>query len=556
MRTIYRQFKEAALKYKRRPIVHFKRQSRWRSMNYLNFLKRVDQLAEGFRGLGVEKGGRVVIMSENGPDWLASDLALNKLGAISVPIHTTSHKPLINFILADSMSGFFIVSENCLKKHQETICEIAGKVKTIICHRQEGLREDYGKDFIDFDNLLTGSAGAESRLEELSSLIYTSGTTGDPKGVILTNENFLSNAYAALEKITVYPSDVFLSFLPLSHVLERLAGNYIPILSGASIAYATSIKELPKCLKEVKPTIFIGVPKIYENSYEKIINEVEKSNVLIKKLFYSSLNFKSPRLVKIIAEGILYKKIRKSFGGRLRFSISGGASINERVIKFFRKIGIKIIEGYGLTETSPIVTVNLLENFHMGTVGQPLPGVEVKIGEDKEILVRGKNVMRGYWNNPGATGEAITEDGWFKTGDLGFLDREKFLTIIGRKKEIIVTSNGKNISPEKVEAIINLNPLISQCLVVGHKKPFLTCLIVPDKEKIAARAGETLSLNEVIEKEIEMINNHLMSHERVRKVAIIDAPFSIDEGELTPTLKVRRSVIEHKYKKVIERIYN
>ncbi|MFA6171612.1 MAG: AMP-dependent synthetase/ligase [Patescibacteria group bacterium] len=562
MRTIYLQFREIAGKFKRRPVVHWalsgksEKKRHWRTLNYLSFLNRVDRLSEGLRQLGVKPGDRVALMCENGPDWLASDLALNRLGAVSVPIHTTSNKPLIEYILKDSGSGFLIASNTCIKKNFEAIKEAAEKLKVIVVSREEGWREELGKEFAYFDDLLKDEAQGEIAREELASIIYTSGTTGEPKGVMLTNENLLSNIEAALEKIKIFSSDVFLSILPVSHVLERMAGNYVPVLTGASIAYAPSIKELAGSLAESKPTVIIGVPKIFENSYEKIVSEIEKKNKFIKKFFYRSLKRDQPNWVKIIADKLMYSKIRKKFGGRLRFSISGGAAINERIIKFFGRIGIKIIEGYGLTETSPIIAMNTVNDIRVGTVGRPASGVEVKIAPDKEILVKGKNVMKGYWNKKELTDEVLSAEGWFRTGDLGFLDRDNFLTIIGRKKEILVTSNGKNISPEKVEAIINLSPIISQSLVIGHKKPYLACLVVADKKQLCEKYGEGCDVKAVMEKEIDHINHQLMSHERIRKIEMIEKPFTIEEEELTPTLKVRRSIIEHKYHRLIERIYS
>ncbi len=542
----------------------WKRKNRWHSLSYGKFLYMVDLLSGGFKKEGIKKGDRAAIMSENCPEWLMIDLALNKIGAISVPIHITANKPFIEYIVKDSMSGFFIVSEKVLKANRETISEIARGSKVAVIRRGAdgngaeavGLMEELGKEYLDFDNLFLEECPDEPVVAgEISSLIYTSGTTGDPKGVMLTNENFLSNALAAMEKIKVFPRDVFLSFLPLSHVLERLAGNYVPVFSGAGIAYAPSIKELARSFTEVKPTIFTGVPKIFENSYEKIRAKLEKSNPLVRRFFYYSLNKKSPAFFKALADKFLYAKIRKSFGGRLRFAISGGAAINERIIKFFRKIGVRIVEGYGLTETSPIVAMNTLEESQTGSVGRPLSGVEVKIAPDKEILVRGKNVMAGYWNKEEMTRAHITEDGWFKTGDLGFLDRENFLTIIGRIKEMIVTTNGKNISPEKVEAIINLNPLIAQCLVVGHKKPYLACLIVPELDRIKEKFGADCDPKKCLADEMEEINNLLMSHERIKKFGLIESPFTVEAGELTPTLKVRRSVIENKYQREVEKLY-
>lgn len=568
METIYKKFKEIVEKYGERPAVCWKENSRWLQYNYQEFLSLIDNLAGGLFGLKVNRGERLAILSENRPEWLMADLAINRLGAVSVPIHATANEQLIKYILKDSGSSFLIVSENLFEKHKTLLTNfvndeesrlaalrpLSGLRKIILISNNPG---NYSAQFALFKDLIkAATAELEVAESELASIVYTSGTTGEAKGVMLSNKNFLTNVEAALERIKINEHDKFLSFLPLSHVLERTAGSYVPILSGASIAYAEGIKKLADNLAEVRPTILISVPKIFETMHEKIIANLRAKNFFIRDLFFTSLKRPATSWLRRLADALIYKKIRRLFGGRLRFAVSGGASINERILRFFKNVGVVIIEGYGLTETAPIVAANSLANGKIGTVGQPLSGVEVKIAVDKEILVKGEIVMRGYWQKEELTREVFDQDGWFKTGDLGFLDKENFLTVIGRKKEMIVTSNGKNISPEKIESLINLSPYISQSLVVGHKNSFLAALVVPDREMIKGKfRDEKIDLIKLISEEINKINREAMPHEAIKKFHLLDKPFTVEADELTPTLKARRTVIEARYAKEIDKLY-
>ncbi len=556
--TIYQKFKETARSHPKHPAVYWKESGRWRRYLYEEFLELVDNLAGGLSRLGITSGEKVAILSENRPEWLVGDLALNKLGAISIPIHTTANRQLIEHILRDSVSGFLIVSAELFQKNAVIINAVEGLKKIILISEDDHGVAGHLEKFVLFKNLINKEFSSHEYYlndNDLASIIYTSGTTGEAKGVMLSNHNFLSNVEAAGRRIKILPTDKFLSFMPLSHVLERTAGSYTPILNGAAIAYAENIKKVVDNLKEVKPTIMISVPKILEKMYEQIINGIKGKNVLVKKFFFWSLKRKGKSLSGLAADKLIYRKIRRVLGGRLRFAVSGGASLDEKILRFFKHIGIKIMEGYGLTETSPVVSVNALDDYKIGTVGRPLDGVEVKIAFDKEILVKGDNVMLGYWHNQEATKEVMAEDGWFKTGDLGFLDLNNFLTIIGRKKEIIVTSNGKNVAPEKIENIINLSPYIEQSLLVGHRKSFLAALIVPDKQAIENKFGAGANLTEIINKEINKVNEHLMFYERIKKFHFLERPFTIENDELTPTLKVRRKIIEARYKKLIDQLY-
>lgn len=562
MLSIYQEFKKIAHKHPRRPAVFWKKDRHWYGYNYKKFHRLVDNLAVSLEEMGCKAGDRAAIMSENRPKWLMCDLALNKIQAVSVPIHVTSNKPLIEFILNDSGSGFLFVSKNYWPKIKGL--EMINKIKIIFLDaREAGLPEDavFMDDIIRRKKSpIRDGADYQEQQQDVSqnaaTIIYTSGTTGQPKGVVLTNANFIANVRAVGKRNPISHKDIFLSFLPLSHVLERTAGSYVPILNGAAIAYAESIKTLSRNLKEIKPTVLVCVPKIFENIHEKIFAAMQNKSVLIKKLFFYSLKKKKNSISALAAEKIMYSKLRKVFGGRLRLAVSGGASINMRIVRFFRHIGVNIIEGYGLTETSPIIAVNTVNVYKFGTVGQIVPGVEVRIAPDKEIEVRGPNVARGYWNLPILNQETF-RDGWFKTGDLGFLDQEGFLTIIGRKKEMIVTSNGKNISPEKVESVINLSPYIYQSLVVGHKQQCLAALLVPDRGMIQDKFGDKVpDLRPLLQEEIEKINQELMPHEAIRKFTILEDPFDVEADELTPTLKIKRSVIESRNEKIIKGLFN
>ncbi len=555
--NFYQIFKKNASRYKSRPAVGWKEGRSWKSLKYKEVLKRVDYLAENLLELGVKRKEKVAILSENCPEWLMTDLALNKLRAISVPLHYTSNLDLIEYILKKSESKYMVVSNSLFQKNKDILnFDFLNKVIVIGANK----KDLQNNKVVNFKDLLRPNQNNkvnedEAEKNDLLSIIFTSGTTGKPKGVMLTNYNFISNTRSACEAIFVYPEDRFLSFLPLSHILERTAGHFVPLFSGASVYYAESIKKLPQNLKEVNPSILISVPRIFNKTHEKIFAKIKKSNFLIRKLFFCSLNKQGNFFLKFLANAIVYKKIKKVFGKNLRFAISGGASINKNILLFFKKIGITITEGYGLTETSPLISVNRLDNIKEGTVGELVSGVEIKIASDKEVLVKGNNVTQGYWKNEELNYDHFDEEGWFKTGDLGFLDKEGFLTIIGRKKEIIVTTNGKNISPEKIENLINLSPYIEQSLVVGHKRRYLHALIVPDFES-APQFKQDKEMKEFIKKEINKINKKLEKHENIENIEILKKPFTIEENELTPTMKLKRKVVEAKYKDLIDKTYS
>jgi long-chain acyl-CoA synthetase len=560
--TLYTEFRKSALEYKNRPALYSKKNKKWNKITYRELLEKIDGLAEGLLSAGIKAKDNVAILAENCPEWLISDLALNKIGAVSVPIHKTSKKPLVEYVLDNSESGFLIITEELFNTYKNFYLRKNAIKKIILINRSEA-SENENEKLINFNDLLKNSTKQEiqtqTSIDDLASIIYTSGTTGEMKGVMLTNKNFIANIESAKKVIDVSQEDKLLSVLPLSHVLERTDGSYTALMKGASIAYAEDIKKFIDNLKEVKPTIIVCVPKLFQRIHENIFTEIKGKNLIIKNFFYWSLSRDKNSYSYKLADWLMFKKIRRIFGGRLRYAVSGGASIHERILRFFQKIGIDIIEGYGLTETSPLVSANQLSTNKIGTTGQIVPGTEVKIADDKEILIKGDNVTRGYWKKDEETRELFTADGWMKSGDLGFLDKENYLTIIGRKKEIIVLSNGKNVSPEKIESAINLSTSIEQSLVVGHKRDCLAALIVPNyqllKNKFNIDISEIEKIKFIIKKKIDKANKRLEPHSQIRKFVFLERPFSVEENELTPTLKIKRKVIEDKYSRLIDSMY-
>ncbi|NQU77238.1 long-chain fatty acid--CoA ligase [Candidatus Falkowbacteria bacterium] len=584
MVTLPQKFFQISTKHPKKDFLVAKKDGKWRSIAFKQAGNFIKFFACGLREIGLAKGDRVAILSANRPVWPIVDLGIMSAGGISVPIHTTLSQAKIEYILKDSESRFLFVAG---QENFDKILSIKNKTKTL-------LKTVYLDAFLSevgeaesFDQLL--NLGYESKAEldidkhvskEIASIVYTSGTTGEPKGVMLSHENFLTNAISAIRAVSIKSSDTFLSFLPLSHVLERTAGYYVPMSVGATINYAENVKKLADNLKEVKPTVLVCVPRIFEKVYEKIIDKTKHEKGLKKKLFFSALKTQSEihharregrsisPVLKIKAKALdklVCSKVRQALGGHLRFAVSGGSSLNKKIARFFEDLGINIIEGYGLTETSPIITVNHLDKYEFGTVGLPLKEVQLKISADKEILVRGPNVMSGYWKNPQATAEVLTPEGWFSTGDLGFLDEYGFLSIIGRKKEIIITSGGKNVSPEPVENALQLSKYISQAMIIGNNRRFVSALIVPDFEKLKDFIKEKkldkfeLVKNNVlinlIEHEVSQQLKDLPEFEKVKKFVLLDCEFTQEAEELTPTFKLRRAIIESKHKKGIEAMY-
>ncbi|MBU1036607.1 long-chain fatty acid--CoA ligase [Patescibacteria group bacterium] len=571
--SIFRRFEKIAGQYPHNMALGYKISGRYHTLSYKKLLDKVNRCVTGLKKLGVGEGDKVAILSKNRPEWVQLDLALNKIGAISVPIHITLSPKYLKYIIENSKVQYLAIGDY-LSKYYEIKSEINLK-KVITFPKIEWL-----EDFIYFADLLKEEPDkSESVLTDVCSIIYTSGTTGDPKGVMLTNQNFIQNIEASSKFVPITAKDTFLSFLPLSHVLERTGGYYGALFFGAAIYYAGSYQTIAEDIKRVKPTIIITVPRLFEKFYDKVMDRVRAEKSKFKqKIIYGSfkvsrvyLNARKEKsafkpflqLSHFLADKFILSKIRNYLGGHLKFAICGGATLNPSTAKFFESLGIKILEGYGLTETSPIVSVNPVNDYHFNTVGKIIPQVEVKIADDKEILVKGPNIMKGYYDNKKATKQSFTKDGWFKTEDLGYVDEDGYLTIIGRKKEMIVLSTGKNVNPVDLENALQQSKFINQAMVFGDKQKHLSALIVPDfgeLEIYAQKNNIDLELSELIcyqpildliKSEIENQLKEFPDNERISKFVLLDKEFSEEREELTPTLKLRRERILENYKIVI-----
>ncbi len=562
---------------------------RWRSISHAEVLQRVKRAALGLEALGLKRGDRVAILSENRPEWALADFASLCAGMLDVPIYATLPPGQIAYILRDCGARVVFCS-TCeqMAKVAKIWPECPALERAVVF--DEGCSED--PRVTTFSALLALGAQREAagaggdfkeralsaRPEDVATLIYTSGTTGEPKGVMLTHNNLFTNVDATSRIILLGTSDVGLSFLPLSHVLERMVDYYF-FGHGCTIAYVGAIDLVPLALVEVKPTVTVSTPRVYEKFYAKVFAATGLRRRLVLWARRVAEEWTPPRLegrepplgVRVqhaIADALIYKKIRARLGGRLRFFVSGGGPLAPHIARFFYAARVTILEGYGLTETSPVTNVNTEEDFTIGTVGKPVPGTEEMIAEDGEILVRGPQVMRGYYGKPDATAEAIDSEGWFHTGDIGELDEVGHLRITDRKKELIVTAGGKNIAPQPIENLAKTSRYVAEAVMIGDRRPYPVLLVVPSwdplegwakHEGIFFRAREDLIRNREVQHKVEedIIKRfgELARYETPKKIAILAHDFSIERDELTPTLKVRRRVVEKHYAPVIEQLY-
>jgi long-chain acyl-CoA synthetase len=548
---------------------------------------RVQRLAKALQELGVERGDRVALMAENGPHWPTIDFATLCMGGVLVPVYPTLLPEGAAYIVSDSGAKVLFVQG-------EARLQSLLALRRDMPHLEQVVRIDgaAGEGFTSLATLLERGAGADraafeaeakrARPEDLATFIYTSGTTGNPKGVMLTHGNLAANISDGLECIAVKGEYTALSFLPLSHSFERTV-DYIYFYRGATIAYAESVSTVPANLVEVKPHAFVSVPRVYEKFQSKVLDTVASSPPWRQRLFQWGLELgrmalpyrlkgeRPPGMLGAklaVADRLVFSKIKARLGGRFVFAVSGGAPLARELAEFFWAAGVSIFEGYGLTETAPVLTVNTPKKVKLGSVGTAVPSVTLKIAADGEILAKGPNIMKGYYNNQEATAEVIDAEGWFHTGDIGHLDEEGFLFITDRKKELIVNAYGKNIAPAPIENALKASRYISQAVVVGDRKKFLTALIVPDFDALrpwARGQGVTFSSDEELVKapqvrkllgdEIEPVNAKHARYERIQAWDLMPAEFTIEGGELTPTQKIKRRVINTKYKDVLDRLY-
>jgi len=582
--SIYDVFAATANAHPRRPALKYKRLGEYVAIGYLELLERVDEAAAGLLALGVKKGDRVGIMSFNRPEWVIADLAVLKLGGIVVPFYNNLPASYLRYVLHDSGVETLFLENAAVLEVVDTIREDIPTLKDIILFDATGCRSRHP-----YHTLADLPRPREPKLaavagEDIATIVYTSGTTGEPKGVMLTHSNIVSNALASIERMNARPGDVLLSFLPLCHMFERTCGNYSMLFCGGTVAYAENITTVAADALKIRPTVGIAVPRVLEKINEAVEQAVQNGSPLIRALVadatrdlndHVNRKYRRERIplwLKVkcfFHRRIIARRFQRICGGRLRFIVTGGAPLDRQLAKILYIFGFNVIEGYGLTETSPVISCNSPEQNRLGTVGKPLPGVAVKIGLCDEILVKGVNVMKGYFRKPEATAQALDKDGWLHTGDQGRFDEHGHLVITGRIKEIIVTSYGKNIAPAPIESKLCRRPYIFQAFLYGDKKNHLVALIVPAQDQLEqyARAqgmADTdypalLKRDEVkklIAQEVEAVNRELAPYERVKSFALLAEAFSVENGLLTPLLKVRRSQVVQAYGPLIEALYD
>ncbi|MCJ7498676.1 long-chain fatty acid--CoA ligase, partial [bacterium] len=583
-RTIHRMFFARAEDFGDAPMVMEGKSGEYKSVSWTSMAEEAREIASGLLSLGVSKGDRVAIMAYNRPQWLVADMAIMAVGAITIPIYHTSSEATATRILEKSGARIAFIARS---DKAEMLVSCSALLKTIISLDPIGV-DEAGACSMDYNTLKLhgiehlqkcGRNDLEERMGstgpgDVATIIYTSGTTGDPKGVMLTHANILSDAEAGLMAQPVGPEDIHLSFLPLSHVLERTIGQFLMIMAGTTIAYATSILRVADNIPDVRPTVMIAVPRFFEKLHTKVLDALNETPAIRQKIFHWGMGIGRKRngmMMKGLKPGpvleaqykaadhLVFSKLKEKLGGRLRFFISGGAPLAPEIIEFFMAAGIQILEGYGLTEASPVVSVNPLGALRPGTVGKPLFGVEVKVAQDGELLVKGPTVMKGYYQDEKATAETI-KDGWLSTGDLVEIE-DGYIRITGRKKDILVTSGGKKISPAVVENLIIEDDLIAQVMVYGDNKKHLTALVVPNYERAAAMASK-IGLGKLPEDELtpeklaankqlydilmDRIKKHtaeLSNFEQVKRIYLLDRELTEADGELTPTMKVKRNVV-------------
>jgi long-chain acyl-CoA synthetase len=573
--------------------VRYKEGGSWKDITHQELARQVKHAALGLMELGIQPGERVAILSENRPEWAVADFACLTARCADVSIYPTLPAPQVAYLLADSGAcAVFVENADQYDKVAAIRSEVPGLEHVIVFDAQEGME---GPGLISHQELLQRGAAAEDRYpayredalavdrDALATLIYTSGTTGPPKGVMLTHYNFCSNVVAALKVLFISSEDSCLSLLPLSHSFERMAGHYVMFHCGATINYAESVEQVPANLQEIKPTVVLSVPRLFEKIYARVLENAMAGGAAKRRIFFWArrnaerwadlqqaeqpvpawLDFK-----RKIGDKLVFSKLRARTGGRIRFFGSGGAPLSPEIAKFFYSAGITIVEGYGLSETSPVLALNPLDKVRIGTVGPPIPGVELKIAPDGEILARGPNIMKGYYNKPAETQEAIDADGWFHTGDIGEFDQKGYLKITDRKKDLIVTAGGKKVAPQPIENMIKTNQFVLNAVMIGDKRKFPALLIVPDLEALKkwgtergltfGSATDFLGQADVMAKvEREVMGNlrDLAGFEMPKKITLIEEDFTIERGELTPTLKVKRRIVEDRYKAKIDAMY-
>lgn len=590
--TLGELFRQTVRKHNLSNALNYKKNGEWHKISSREMLERAENIALGLYDLGLRKGEKTAILAANSPEWTLADAGCQLSGIIDAPIYTTLAADSVKYIINDSGAKVFFLENQKTFERLREICAECPTIEKYIFFNSEGVEaenslslaelEERGAELKAENPALLDELAKDIKINDIATLIYTSGTTGEPKGVMLSHGNILSNVIDAGEKYSFSERDVPLSVLPLSHVFERGA-MYLYIFNGMAVHYAESIDKVADNLREVRPTIFVGVPRIFEKVYAKAKLLASQSSGLKEKIFDWAIDVGKEFALKrekgetisvfsaikhSIADKIVFAKFREFFGGRLRFCITGGAALSDDIYLIFNGAGVSIMQGYGLTETSPVITSSNPIDVKLGTCGKPIRNVEVRFAEDGEIEVKGPNVMQGYYNKEEATREVFTDDGWFKTGDIGEFDDEGFLKITDRKKELFKTSGGKYIAPSPIEQMIKGSRFVSQVVLVGNERKFPAALVVPSFEQLESYAkNHNLNLKspkefcengeivKLFENEINNLTENLSKYEKVKKIALLENELTIEGGELTPTLKIKRRIINEKYKDVIDKIY-
>ncbi|MBI4411781.1 MAG: long-chain fatty acid--CoA ligase [Deltaproteobacteria bacterium] len=574
------------------PCFRYKEEARWNTLNWNEVFKKVLTLAGALKKLGVKKGDRVSIFAQTRYEWTLADLAILSCGAVTVPIYQSNLPDQAAYIIENAGARLIFAEDAAqLKKIDQVRHELPLLSQIILFDDGETARKQEGIYSLEEVMLLGTEEEGRKIFEEMrdgldgeadASFVYTSGTTGPPKGAVLTHRNFLAELTALDAVFDFEPHHESLIFLPLAHILARVV-QFAQLQRGFIQCYAESIDKLLDDVRDVGPHLMASVPRIFEKIHTRVMQGVETSSDAKKKIFQWALNVgherarlmtakkRLPLILRLKWEAafrLVFAKLHHKLGGRIKFFISGGAPLSVEIGDFFHAAGFIILEGYGLTETTAAITCNTLKDLKIGTVGKPLEGVEIKIAEDGEILARGDVVFKGYYRRPEETAEALNSGGWFHTGDIGVIDAEGFLKITDRKKDIIVTAAGKNIAPQNIEGLLKTDPLISQVMVHGDRRKYLSALITLDKNEVIQYAKsnrisfqdyadlvENEKIYDLIKQRIEEKNRHLARYESIKKFAILKDDFSVETGELTPTLKVKRKFTSEKYKEVLDSLY-
>ena len=560
-----------------KPFLSSRRDGAWAAISYSEAARQVAALAESLKQLGLKSGDRVMLVSENRPEWLIADLGIMAAGCVTVPTYTTNTTRDHQHILANSGASAVIVSTQKLAKSLLPAVLFSSDCKHVISIDDVISGQSFDTaQFHHWADMVAGAAdvGAlEGRMAtvgrgDLACLIYTSGTGGAPRGVQQHHGMILHNVEGCIDVISTdfgWDDEVFLSFLPASHAYEHSGGQHFPIALGGQIYYAESLEKLAANIEEVRPTIMVVVPRLFEMLRAKIMKQVEKDGGLPQYLMSRALSIESKRNQKrsrpwdLPMDGLLSltlrKKVRRKFGGRMKAMVSGGAPLNADVGLFFQAMGLPLLQGYGQTEAGPVISCNRPRaGIRMETVGPPLKNTDVRIAADGEIMVRGENVMHGYWHNADETARVL-QDGWLATGDVGHLDEKGRIVITDRKKDLIVNDKGDNVAPQRVEGMLTLQPEILQAMVYGDRRPHLVALLVPDPEEMRRFKDDKDGMQKALSRAVDRVNAELSVIERVRRFILADEPFSVENEQLTPSMKIRRHVIGKAYDERLDALY-